>query len=155
MEYKHIDRKSPEILEALKKAPVYQKKGTVLARKAVVGEKVITILSGGSKETENIAGEDAWAVTNPSGEEYLISEKKFFSRYSKTDAPGVFKACGYCKAIRNPFGKPIEIMASWGSPQTGEADCFISDVCDSTGTMMDIEPYLIDGEVFFETYELK
>ncbi|MBW6441616.1 PGDYG domain-containing protein [Patescibacteria group bacterium] len=134
---------------------MYQKKGTVLARKAVVGEKVITVLSGGSKETENIAGEDDWVVTNPSGEEYLISEKKFFSRYSKTVIPGVFKACGYCKAIRNPFGVPIEIMASWGSTQTGEADCFIADVCDSTGTMMDVEPYLIDGEVFFGTYEPK
>jgi hypothetical protein len=48
---------------------------------------------------------------------------------------------------------PIEIMASWGSPQTGGADCMIADTCDEDGSNMGGEPYLIDADAFAETYK--
>jgi len=148
-----IDRKAPEIISAITIAPVYKKQGIVNARPAVVGEGITTTLESGAKETENTAQEGDWIMTNPSGEQYIISEKKFFGRYEETSEDGVYKAKGSCRAIVNPFGKPIEIMASWGSPQTGGADCMIADTCDEDGSNLGGEPYLIDADAFAETYK--
>jgi len=152
LKFEKIDRKSPEILEALKNAPLYRKFGNIEARPTTPGEKITTILADGRKETENTANEGDWIVTNPNGEKYIISEKKFLSRYKKTDKDGIFSAKGFCKAIKNPYGKPIEIMASWGSPQTGDENCLIADICDEEGNISG-EPYLIDGPVFINTYK--
>jgi hypothetical protein len=151
-QFQQIDRKSPEIMSALAQAPVYKKQGQVEARPATVGEEITTTLEGGAKETVNKAGEGDWIMTNPGGEQYIISEKKFLGRYEATDKSGVYSAKGYCRAIPNPFGKPIEIMASWGSPQTGDERCLIADTCDASGKV-DGEPYLIDADAFAKTYK--
>src|SRR3989338_3769751 len=94
-----IDRKAPEIMQALVEAPVFKKQGQVLARPAVPGEKVTTTLASGANETVNTANEGDWVMTNPSGEQYVISEKKFFGRYEATSEEGVYTAKGYCRAI--------------------------------------------------------
>jgi len=150
--FQSIDRKSPEIMEALANAPIYKKQGRVEARPATPGEEITTTLEGGAKETVNKAGEGDWIMTNPGGEQYIISEKKFLGRYEATDENGVYSAKGYCRAITNPFGKSIEIMASWGSPQTGDERCLIADTCDASGKV-DGEPYLIDANAFSKTYK--
>jgi len=147
-----IDRKSPKIMAALSKAPIFKKQGTVKARPAKVGEEITTTLESGTKETVNKAKDGEWIVDNPSGEQYIISSQKFFGRYEATDKAGVYSAKGYCRAIPNPFGKPIEIMASWGSPQTGDERCMIADTCDAGGKV-DGEPYLIDADAFEKTYK--
>ncbi len=67
-----VDRKSPDILAALAKAPVYRKQGQVNARLAETGEKIATMLASGAKETDNTANEGDWIVTNPSGEQYIM-----------------------------------------------------------------------------------
>ena len=151
-QFQQIDRKSPEIMTALADAPVYKKQGRVEARPATVGEEITTTLEGGAKETVNKAGEGDWIMTNPGGEQYIISEEKFLGRYEATDESGVYSAKGYCRAIQNPFGKPIEIMASWDSPQTGDKRCLIADTCDESGRV-DGEPYLIDADAFAKTYK--
>ena len=150
--FQQIDRKSPDIMRALASAPVFKKQGRVEARPATIGEEIMTTLENGAKETMNKAGEGDWIMTNPGGEQYVISEKKFLGRYEATDEIGVYSAKGYCRAILNPFGKPIEIMASWGSPQTGDERCLIADTCDASGKT-DGEPYLIDADAFAQTYE--
>lgn len=150
--YRKIDRKAAEILTALANAPVFKKQGQVKARPAVTGEKIDTMI-GGVKETENTANEGDYIVTNPSGEQYIISGKKFTARYEATAEDGVYAAKGSCRAIVNPFSEPIEIMASWGSPQTGGADCLIADVCTDDGSSQDGEPYLIDASAFAESYK--
>jgi hypothetical protein len=150
--FKKVDSKAPEILHALEQAPVFKKQGSVKARPAVEGEVVITTLAGGAEETTNTAKANDWVVTGPSGEQYIISKEKFFNRYEATDQEGVYSAKGHCVAIKNPFGEPIEIMASWGSPQTGDENCMIADTCDANGENRGGEPYLIDGKVFAETY---
>ena len=127
--YRKIDRKAAEILAALATAPVFKKQGQVNARPSVAGEEATPTLGGGQKETDNKANEGDWIVTNPSGEQYIISGKKFSARYEATAEEGVYAAKGSCRAIVNPFGEPIEIMASWGSPQTGDENCMIADVC--------------------------
>lgn len=148
-----IDRKSAEILAALASAPVYKKYAKVKARPAVVGEEITTTLKGGAQETVNTAKDGDWVMTNPSGEQYIIPGKKFLSRYEATSEVGVYQAKGSCRAIKNPFGQPIEIMASWGEAQTGDENCLIADVCDERGANMEGEPYLIEAAAFAETYK--
>ena len=152
MTFTKIDRKASEIMQALAEAPVYKKQGRVQARVASPGEQITTTLASGAKETVNTANEGDWIMTNPSGEQYIISEQKFFGRYEKTGEDGIYQAKGYCRAIKNPFGKPIEIMASWGSPQTGDENCMVADTCDANGKV-DGEPYLIEDKAFAETYK--
>lgn len=151
--FKKIDCKSKEILDLIKNAPVYHKFCKVEARKSILGEKIITILADGRKETENIAKEGDWVVTNPDGEEYILSEKKFLSRDTSTNKDGVFIARGFCKAVKNPYSEPIEIMDSWGSVQRGGSWCFIADTCDVNG-ITNGEPYLIDELAFNDTYKI-
>lgn len=151
-QFQKIDRKSTKIMTALAGAPVYKKQGLVKARPATPGEEVRTTLQGGAEETVNRANDGDWVVTNPSGERYIIAEKKFLGRYEQTNEAGVYAAKGFCRAIPNPFGTPIEIMASWGSPQTGDERCLIADTCDASGKV-DGEPYLIDSNAFAVTYK--
>jgi hypothetical protein len=153
MNHQHIDRKSDAIMAALATAPIFQKQGLVQAHPAAVGESIETVLASGASETTNTANEGDWIVTNPSGEKYIISEQKFKSRYEPTEVADTYKAKGSCRAIPNPFGKPIEIMASWGEPQLGDEHCMIADTCDADGSNPGGEPYLIEGAAFAETYK--
>ena len=153
MGYLKVDRKDGAIMEAIVKAPVFNKQGKVNARLAIKGEKVTTSLANGNKETDNTAKAGDYVVTNPSGEQYIIAGQTFIKRYESTDEAGVYQAKGSCRAIRNPFGQPIEIMASWGEPQTGDENCMIADTCDKNGENMGGEPYLIDSNAFVETYK--
>lgn len=153
--FEKTDRKSPEIMAALAEAPIFKKQGHVQARPAVEGEQIVTKLASGAEETTNTAKANDWVMTNPSGEQYIIGKEKFFGRYEPSNTEGTYQAKGYCRAIQNPFGKPIEIMASWGSPQTGDENCLIADICDANGENMGGEPYLIDSKAFAETYAHK
>lgn len=151
-EYLFVDRKSPTIMEAIATAQIYKKQGKVSARPAVAGEIIATILKNGAQETCNIAKTDEWVVTNPSGEQYLVLKEKFFNRYEPTEIDGIYTAKGFCRAIKNPFCVPVEILASWGTLQNGDANCMFADTCDSEGKI-DGEPYIIDGSAFLETYK--
>lgn len=153
MEFTKIDRKSADVLAALAVAPVFKKQGTVKARQAAEGEQVATVMASGHTETTNTAKAGDWVVTNPNGEQYVIGSEKFESRYEATEESGVYAARGYCRAIENPFGYSIEIMASWGSPQSGDEKCMIADTCDVAGILTG-EPYLIEAEAFAKTYAL-
>jgi len=152
MYYKPINRKSSAISALLDESPVYQKQGEVNARPANTGEAITTELKSGTTETTNTAKPGDWIVTNPSGEQYIISGEKFFNRYQPTSKTGVYAAKGFCRAVQNPFGEPIQIMASWGEVQVGDEHCFIADVCNAAG-VRDGEPYLIDADAFRDTYQ--
>ena len=150
--YLFVDRKSPSILESIASAPIFKKHGEVRAYRST-GEAVIeTVMANGLKETVSTTKVGDWIVINPTGEKYIISEEKFLSRYDPTSKEHVYSAKGYCKAIKNPFGKDIEIMASWGSPQFGDENCWIAETCDSSGKM-EGEPYLIEANAFEKTYK--
>lgn len=149
--YLHIERKSPDIMEALKTAPIFKKDALVQVRRAVLGEKISTTLTHGEVETINTAGSEDIIVTNSSGEEYILPLGQLTERYEATDTLGTYRATGYCRAIPNPYGTPIEIMASWGTVQNGDRSCFIADTCDANGNLTG-EPYLIEHNVFMETY---
>ena len=146
-----VERKSLQILEALAHAPRYKKNALVHVRRATLGEEVSTTLADGKVETLARAGENDIVVTNVSGEEYILPFSMLVERYDATDTPGVYRATGYCRAIPNPYGKPIEIIASWKTRQRGDENCFIADTCDAAGNLTG-EPYLIEHAVFMETY---
>ena len=152
--FEKIDRKSPEIMEALAHAKIYKKVAKVHARQSIASEIVSTELESGFKETKNTSNEGDWVVTNPGGEEYVIPHNKFSSLYELPGIDGVYKPKGFVRAIPNPFKKPIEITASWG-PQTGDENCFIIDSCDDKGESMALSPKLIGGKEFKDTYLLK
>lgn len=152
--YRVIDRKSPEILEALRDAPVYEKQALVRARRVKDDERVETTLADGTHETSNIAHEGDWVVTNPAGEEYVVPAGEFDARYDATGTEGVYQAKGSCRALPNPYGAPIEIEASWGESMRGDEYCYIVDSCAPDGSPAG-EPYLIAGPVFAATYRLR
>ncbi len=97
----------------------YLKKGTVFARPAKIGEKIITITSDG-KETENTAGENCFVVKNPTGEEYILKGETFSKRYDKykdCNTPSdpvweMYNPKGKCRAIVWT-GEEINFIASW------------------------------------------
>lgn len=150
--FKAVDRKSQEVLDGLKNAPIYKKFGKVKVRPGVAGEEIVTRIAG-QEETRNTVKEGDYVMTNPGGEEYILGSEKLASRYQKTDEDGVYEAKGFCRAIPNPFGYPVEIMASWGSPQAGDKDCYFADTCDEDGNMSG-EPYIIESQAFADTYAL-
>lgn len=154
-EYQHLDLSTPEATEALAQAPIYEKKGVVHARPATPGEKIVTVLADGTEETTNVAGENQVVITNPGGEQYIIGAEKFASRYGATDEEGVFKAKGMARAVQNPTGGPIEIMAPWGEPQYGDAECMVATVYDpDQPDVVSDDRYIIGHQEFEDTYGL-
>ncbi len=150
---KFIDRKSVEIIEGLKSAPYYKKQGLVMARKGIVGEKIQTLLANGNFETSNIVKKETdWIITNPDMETYILDGKKFEQRYEPTEVAGQYQSRGYSRIMKNPYEEDIEILASWGSPQFGDANCYFADVCDMNGENREGEPYFLGAEEFINTY---
>ena len=148
-----VDRKSKQIIDMLLSAPLYQKSGYVHARMATEGEEVVTVLPDGLRETKNSAHAGDHIVMNPTGEENVVSGGKFEGRYKATGEADIYHAEGFCRAILNPFGRPIRIDAPWGSTQVGDTNCMIADTCDANGSG-EGEPYLIDGDIFAKTYRV-
>lgn len=151
--FQQIDVKSKDIIDALNKSPIYLKNILVKIRPAKENEQIITTLNDGEKETFNIAKIGDWIVTNPSNEEYIIDNKNFSEHYKKTDKPNLYIENSYCKAIKNPFNKPIKINAPWGFTQIGDEKCMIINKCQVNG-ILENSPYIVDIDSFEETYKI-
>ncbi len=148
-----VERHAPEIQEGLEDAPIYRKQGEVRAEIAKGGEEIVTVLSDGTTETRNVAQPGDAIITNPGGERYIIAGTKFTKRYeAKEGEEGVYIAKGHCKAITNPWGSPITMLASWGEMQNGSSDCMIADTYEPTTGEMGGEPYIIGKAEFDSTY---
>lgn len=151
--YKEVDRHDPIITEGIEKAPIFKKKGEVMAQVAMGGETIETILADGTKETTNTAEVGDFIITNPGGERYIVKPDKFNKRYGpKEGVEGVYEAKGYCKAIKNPTGENVKIMASWGEIQTGDSECMFADTYDPETNTLGGEPYIIEKTAFEQTY---
>lgn len=148
-----LDLSTQKITDALAQAPVYAKTARVKARAASAGEVVVTTLANGSQETTNTANDGDVIVTNPSGEEYILKPESFSKRYEATEDDGVFLANGMARAIPNPTGSDIKIMAPWGEEQFGDAQCVVATVYDPTQPdVIGNDRYLIGGDEFVATY---
>jgi hypothetical protein len=152
---KNVDRHSPEIVDALKEAPVYKKQGEVRAVIASGGEVIETQLKDGTVETRNTASNGDAIVTNPGGEQYIIKSETFQKRYEpKLGEEGIYTAKGYIRAIDNPFGSPVKMLASWGEMQYGARDCLLADTFNPETNELGGEPYMIGRTQFEQTYKL-
>jgi len=146
-----IDIHSPAITKLLTNAPVYEKTATVKARRVTSSQNVTTAF-GDFVETKNTAKVGDWIVTNPDGEEYILTDENFRSKYESSSTAGTFKAIGKIKAIKNPYKKDIEIVAPWGSPQFGDANSWLAVSLDSSGKPVDSDRYIIENGAFDHTY---
>lgn len=148
-----LDLSTDEWTERLGGAPVFAKKGKVQARQVSEREEVHTTLADGTEETVNVAEPGDVVVTNPGGEKYVLKPDNFDKRYEATDEEGVFRAKGMARAIQNPTGTDIEIMAPWGEPQYGGPDCMVATVFDpDQPDVIGSDRYIIGGEEFQATY---
>ena len=127
----------------------YRKTGHVACRLAEAGEQIVTILDG-EIETTNVAQEGDLVVRGPKGEEYILTESKFSSRYSGPAPTGLFQtyeATGTTFAVQWPHG-PTRFTASWGETMIinhGDYLCSPTEV--PSGDI-----YRIEREVFEQTY---
>ena len=148
-----LDLSTDEYTERLAAAPVYAKKGKVAARQVSEREEVRTTLADGTEETVNVAEPGDVVVTNPGGESYVLKIDNFAKRYESTDEEGGFRAKGMARALQNPTGQPIEIMAPWGEKQFGNADCMVATVFDpEQPDAIGADRYIIGAEEFATTY---
>jgi len=148
-----VDLSTEEYTKMLAEAPIFAKKGKVEARQAAEQEEVSTVLADGTVETVNVAEPGDIIVTNPGGEKYILKPDKFNKRYQATDVEGVYLAKGMARAINNPTGQPIQIMAPWGEVQNGGADCMVATVYDAAKPdEIGSDRYIIGGQEFADTY---
>ncbi|ADP72028.1 hypothetical protein Rvan_2819 [Rhodomicrobium vannielii ATCC 17100] len=149
-----VDRLSPRIAAALDgQGRRYRKAAEVRAERVSSPRSINTILSNGAVETKNRAEPGDYIVTAETGERWVVKPDTFVKRYSlKPGRKNVYLARGEVVAVPNPFGRPIEILASWGDKQVGATDCMIVDVFyPATGTR-EGQPYLIAHAEFGKTY---
>lgn len=148
-----LDLSTDEWTERLAVAPVYVKKAKVQARQLAEREEVRTTLADGTEETVNVAEAGDVVVTNPSGEKYVLKPDNFAKRYEATEEDGVFRAKGMARAVDNPTGSEIEIMAPWGEKQFGGMDCLIATVFDpEQPDVIGADRYIIGRQEFEATY---
>ncbi len=71
-----------------------------------------------------------WIATNPKvyptdvANNYAIPDEIFSERYESTTEPGVYRAKGMARIIKNDTGGGVKIMAPWGEAQYGDANCY-------------------------------
>lgn len=128
-------------------APVYEKSVIVHAFLITEPREVVTIVGDGFIETTVTAQPGQYLIRNPGGEEYILKADNFASRYTH-ESGDLYRAKGRIKAFRNPTGEAVEIMAPWGKPQFGDAQCFFALALDGNGT----DRYIIEDQAFGDTY---
>lgn len=147
-----INHFMPQLVE---KGATFTKFTAIDVRKAIPGEKVVTI-TGDGKETENTANDNDYVVRNHTAaqELYIISDAKLRSRYKKLDTGEkdgweVWQAVGDCVAIEHT-GETIYFVAPWGEEMVVKP----GDMLVTLPPKMD-EVYRIARKEFFETYMAK
>jgi hypothetical protein len=148
--YTQVDVHSFEITQKLISSSLYEKTVLVHAYRVEHTHEIVTAF-GAFVETVNIAHVGDWVVINPDGEKYVLPEEQFFARYIATEIKDVYKSTGFIRAIQNPFGFPIEILAPWGKPQFGDEKCWLA-VSLKNNQIVSEDRYLIEAKAFVKTY---
>ena len=142
---------------------LYKKVESVLARKAKLGETIVSVTSDG-EEGHNVANEGDVVVQNQTDakEEYIVKGETFINRYNVesvlTDKWQVYEPSGDVHAIPITLavttelgvGNKFFIEASWGESQfASEGDYFV------TPSPNFDEIYRVGKPEFEKTYSLK
>jgi hypothetical protein len=137
-------------LENQQEIKKYNKQGSVLARKALTGEEIVTKING-IVETKNTAKENDVLLKGVKGEEYLMSDSKFEARYNVdkelSNQFQEYKATGSCFAYQYK-GISMEFIAAWGELMRVEPGDYLA-APDSTYS----EVYRIEKDAFIQTYK--
>lgn len=156
MNFRKIENIKEYLVEGLKsrrfQSKTYQKSGEITARVGKIGEEIVTIMANGLEETKNIVttdenGNPGWVVTNNTGEQYIVSDSVFRSKYKKIEGTE-----DRFKPIWNPItaariDENICFNAPWGETQNLIAGGYLV----FNKGFDDI--YGIQQEEFDETYE--
>ncbi|MEI6170049.1 MAG: PGDYG domain-containing protein [Candidatus Saccharibacteria bacterium] len=123
----------------------YKKNVEIRAVQATAETPITTVLADGHVETTNTAKPGDFIVTNPSGEQYVIDEEKFKSKYEPiTNQAGHYKAVGTpIKAVQ--INSDVSFKAPWGEEMHMRAGDFIVDAGNG-------DRYGIAQKEFNETY---
>ncbi len=130
----------------------YAKFGNVTAKQVEAGLKVDTVIDG-KLETTNTSKAGDWLITGVKGEQYLIDDKKFKSRYafvSKTPRGDKYKPIGNVFAVQYK-GKAFTFKAPWGEDMICDSGDYI---CTTTLDNFD-DVYRIEEDAFVKTYKRK
>ena len=148
----NIDLNTPEMTQLFAEAPLFIKSAIVEAQVVEESTEITTQLADGTNETTNTAEAGDVIVTNPGGEKYVLKPDNFAKRYAD-QGDGTYRATGACRAVTNPTGEPITIIAPWGEEQRGGPDCMIAVAVDpSNPTEFGSDRYIIGKEEFAQTY---
>ncbi|WP_433242509.1 PGDYG domain-containing protein [Streptosporangium sp. CA-135522] len=151
---RYVNLKSAQMTEQFAASAVFRKKAVVGVRDAREGEKIHTVLADGTKETVNKAKKGDKIITNPRGEEYIITAENFAKRYDDI-GEGMARAKGTVRAFQNPVGKPVTIDAPWGERMDGDRNAWFMMAVDPKKTqVMTDDRYIIGSREFREDYEL-
>lgn len=130
----------------------WQKTGEITARKGVIGEEIVTVMSDGLEETRNTVradenGNPGWVVTNSTGEKYIVKDSVLRKKYEKIEGTE-----DRYKPVWNPItavkiSESITFAASWGEEQNIASRGYLV----FNETFDDI--YGIQEKEFEETYE--
>lgn len=127
MNFRKIENIKEYLTEGLKcgkfQSKTYQKSGEITARVGKIGEEIVTVMANGLQETKNTVtadenGSPGWVVTNSTGEQYIVKDVVFKSKYEKIEG-----AEDKFKPVWNPItavqinNENICFVASWGEIQ--------------------------------------
>ena len=129
--FKKVDNIAEYVREGIKSGRLtvdeVAKFARIHARQGTLGEEIITIIANGLEETKNTVvadektGEPGWVVTNPDGEEYIVSDSTFKERYEiDPENPEQYKPKGE-PVLSAPINEHIEFKAPWGEVMKIEA----------------------------------
>lgn len=155
-----LDLSSETVTSRLAEAPIFEKTAMVQAEQVQEEREVRTVLKDGTEETVNIAKPGDYIVTNPGGEQYVMSQENFDKRYAAYEGSGwgnepsnTYQAKGSVRAIQNPTGQPITITAPWGEEQHGDERCYVVSAYDpNKPNEVSGDRYIIGYDEFHETY---
>lgn len=141
-----------QMTDMYKETKTYKKSGTFDARKAKIGEHIVTTIDG-EDETKKTAKADEVVVKGPKGELYIVSEKKFNERYEVetplTDKFQKYKANGLIMAFVYD-GPTFNFKASWDEDMLCKKGDYLAS---PSATLPVPEVYRIEASVFAETYK--
>ncbi|NCB50074.1 MAG: hypothetical protein EOM53_05320 [Alphaproteobacteria bacterium] len=122
-------------------AKTFVKQAFVQATQCTKEETLTTRLSDGMAETVNTAFPGNWIVTNPSGEQYILTEEKFKEKYIPAKQKGVYVS----KPIPQKFIQIKEDIEFMAPPQFIKKGGFLN--------VSDLENvYGVAQKEFLETY---
>ncbi|MEU9831003.1 PGDYG domain-containing protein [Streptosporangium sp. NPDC048047] len=150
---RYVDMNGKAMTHRFADAPVYRKKAVVRVRNAREGEEVSTVLADGTKETVNRAAAGDRIITNPRGEEYIVTPENYAKRYDDIGG-GEARAKGMVRAFQNPTGRHVSIDAPWGERMRGGPDVQFAMAVDPKDVRaLTSDRYLIGAKEFAADYE--